>query len=144
MLGCIGFGFRLTYTGSVSTLLIVVLVGLAVIGILFVGGLLAAGRRDRALDPRFLQDVAAADRALEAARAGDRGWDRAALDAAARAALGAERPGHSFTELHLTLVDDRPGIDEDRAQVTAVSEAGETVRIALVREQAGWRHEHVT
>jgi hypothetical protein len=87
--------------------------------------------------------VAAADQALEQARAEDRGWDRELLEAAARAALEEQRPGVAFRELHLVLVDDRPGVEEDRAHVVAVSDGAEA-RVVLARGADGaWACERI-
>ena len=66
----------------------------------------------------------AADQALEQARAADRGWDRDTMEATARAAIESARPGWRLRRLHLVLVDDRPGIEEDRAHFMAVGPDG--------------------
>jgi hypothetical protein len=84
----------------------------------------------------YAQHVAAADQALEAARAADRGWDRAMLEQTARDALSAERPDWTFSELHLVLVDDRPGVVDDRAHLVALGTDGEA-RLVLTREAGG-------
>ena len=120
-----------------SPLAIVTVVVAALIVLLFAGGLLAVRRRAAASGDELRLRIAAADRALEAARAADRGWDRAAIEQAARAALERERPGVRFDSLHLVLVEDRPGIAEDRAQVAAQGVDGE-VRVVLVRRGETW------
>ncbi len=99
--------------------------------------------RRRGDHQEFAVDVARADRALEQARAEDRGWNRQLLDDAARRALGAERPGFDWETLELVLVEDRPGVAEDRAHVMALG--GETtVRVVLAREADGsWVAESV-
>ncbi len=81
--------------------------------------------------------MAAADQALEQARAEDRGWDRELMEEAARAALEAAHPGRSFERLDLVLVDDRPGVTEDRAHFEAW-DGEESVRVVLSRGEAGW------
>jgi hypothetical protein len=125
-----------------STLaVILIIVGVALVAV-FVGGLLAARSRERAGAAHYAQHVAAADRALEAARAADRGWDRALLEEAARAALREQRPDFAFDELMLILVDDRPGVTEDRAQFAAIGGDGEA-RVVLVRGEQGWGAERV-
>ena len=124
----------------VSALAIVLIVLAAVALLFFLGGLVVARRRRHA--PDFEAHLLAADRALEAAKAQDRGWDRAALEAAAREALAETRPGFEPSELHLVLVDDRPGVTEDRAEFLAVGPDGEA-RVALVRSEAGWGAERV-
>src|SRR3954452_18825831 len=94
---------------SVLAIVLIVVGVLAVV--FFVLGLITARRRFARQD--FSADVAAADGALEQARAEDRGWNRQLLDEAARRALGTERPGFDWNSLELVLVDDRPGVEED-------------------------------
>ena len=119
---------------------VLIVVGAAMV-VLFVGGYaVAVRRRDR---PGFAKDVARADQALEQARAEDRGWNRQLLDEAARRALGEERPGFDWDSLELVLVDDRPGVEEDRAHVMAVG-PGASHRVVLAREPDGrWVAERV-
>jgi hypothetical protein len=124
-----------------STLAIVLIIVGVLIALLFVGGVVVERRRLRR--PGFDADVASADRALESARAADRGWDRALIDAAARSALEAERPGFSWESLHLVLVDDRPGVEEDRAHLVAAGAEGQA-RVVLCREADGrWACERI-
>ena len=75
-----------------SALAIIVIAVLAVLVLLFVGGVVANGRRARAEDPELRATLLEADQALAHARAEDRGWDRAALETAARAAFAARSP----------------------------------------------------
>ena len=124
-----------------STLAIVLIVIAVVFVLLFLGGVLVERRRLNR--PGFEADVASADRALESARAEDRGWDRALLDAAARDALQAERPGFNWDSLDLVLVDDRPGVEEDRAHLVATGSDG-NARVVLCRDADGrWACERV-
>lgn len=125
-----------------STLAIVLIALAILIVLVFIGGLTASRRRAQAGAMDYAQHVAAADQALEQARASDRGWDRAVLEQTARDALEAERPGWRYRNLHLVLVDDRPGVTEDRAQFAAVGDDGEA-RVVLVRGEAGWALERV-
>ena len=121
----------------------IILIALAVLALLLlVGGLAGARRRDRLQAPTLDRNIADADRALEQARAADRGWDRAALEAACRKALEAERPDLRFERLDLVLVDDRPGVEEDRAHFVASGSEGQA-RIVLTRRSEGWGHERV-
>ena len=60
------------------------------------------------------------------------------MEDAARAALSASRPDWSFGTLHLVLVDDRPGIEEDRAHFLAVGETGDEARVVLARQGDRW------
>jgi len=117
-----------------STLAIVLIILGLVLAALFAGGVMVARRRLRR--PEFDADVAAADQALERARADDRGWHRDLLDEAARRALQAERPGFEPRSLDLVLVDDRPGVEEDRAHLMALGD-GESVRVVLTRDAEG-------
>jgi hypothetical protein len=124
-----------------STLAIVLIVVAVVFLVLFVFGFLASRRRLDRQD--FAGDVAAADQALEQARAEDRGWNRQLLDQAARQALGAERPTFDWDSLELVLVDDRPGVEEDRAHLMAVGPQ-DRVRVVLAREPDGrWIAERI-
>lgn len=125
-----------------SVLAIVLIVMGAVIMLVLVGGFLAARRRSREEAGRFDKRVAAADRALEEARAADKGWDRASLEGAARKAVAEARPEWTIDELHLVLVDDRPGVTEDRAQFVAVGN-GEEVQVGLARRDEGWVVERI-
>lgn len=125
-----------------DTLAIVLIIVAVVVAALLIGGLVATRRRSEAGAADYSRHVAAADHALEEARATDRGWDRAVLDQVARAALADSRPDFSYSDLHLVLVDDRPGITEDRAQFAAVGEDGEA-HIVLVRGPDGWSAERV-
>jgi hypothetical protein len=117
-----------------SVLVVVIVVVAVLLVLFFVGGLYVSRRRLEA--PDYAAHVAAADRALEEARAADRGWDRELLERAAREALASERPGSSYTELHLVLVDDRPGMTEDRAHFVAVGADGQA-RLVLTRAEGG-------
>ena len=113
-----------------------------VLVLFFVGGLLGSRRRAADNEDRRMERIAAADRALEAARAADRGWDPLLLEQAARSALEQERPGFSYHKLHLVLVDDRPGTDEDRAEMAAVG-TNEVVRVVVTRRGDAWSAESV-
>jgi hypothetical protein len=125
-----------------SVIVIVLIAVGAILLLFFIGGLFYTVRRYQRLGRDFYRHLAAADQALEQARAEDKGWDRAALEAAARAGLAAERPGWAYDNLHLVLVDDRPGVMEDRAEFLAVGAEG-MVRVGLVRNESGWAHDRV-
>jgi hypothetical protein len=128
---------------AISTFAIVLIVVAAVLAVLLVFGLLGARARDRRRAGAWEEAVRAADGALAQAAATDRGWQREAMEAAARAALNEARPGWSYDKLHLVLVDDRPGIDEDRAHFVAVDEGGGEARVVLSREGDRWSPERV-
>ena len=120
------------------SVLAIVLIALgALVVLLFVGGFIARRRHDQQLAPDYLRHIAEADNALEQARAADRGWDRDLMERTAREALASAHPGTDFERLHLVLVDDRPGVHEDRAHFEAW--VGERpVRVVLTRSDAGW------
>jgi hypothetical protein len=120
-----------------SLLAIIVIVLAALVVLFFVGGLAGARRRAEAHEQRLHERIAAADRALEAARAADRGWDPVEMEDAARLALEQAAPGFRYDALHLVLVDDRPGTDEDRAEFVA-SGAGGVMRVAVFRRGDRW------
>jgi hypothetical protein len=126
----------------VSTLGIVLIVLGVVVLLLLVGGLAGARKRDRLQGPALERSIAEADRALEQARAADKGWDRAVLEAVCRKALEAERPELRYERLELVLVDDRPGVDRDRAHFVAGGSEGEA-RVILARQTEGWAAERV-
>jgi hypothetical protein len=125
-----------------SPVAIIVIVLLVLLVLFFVGGLIATRRRTEANAPRLHERIAAADRALEAARAADRGWDPILLEEAARVALERERPDFRYDKLHLVLVDDRPGTEADRAEMAAVSDDG-VVHVAVTRRGDSWVAESV-
>jgi len=117
-----------------SVLAIVVIVVAVLAVLFFVGGLVYSRRRlgDPALEGRIRR----ADQELEQARANDRGWDRDLMEAAARRTLAEERPGFGVKQMYLVLVDDRPGVEEDRAHMLAMGDEGEA-RVVLTRNQDG-------
>ena len=125
-----------------STLAIVLVAVAATLALLFLGGLAYTLRRERRGRSAYARHIAEADRALELARASDRGWDRDALERAAREALTSERPGWRYDRLSLVLVDDRPGVSEDRAHLIAASRDGD-VRVVLRRRDHGWELEGI-
>ena len=120
-----------------STLAIVLIVLGVIVLVALVLGFLGTRARDRRQAGSWEEHVRAADAALADAAASDRGWQRETMEQAARAALSESRPDWSYGDLHLVLVDDRPGIDEDRAEFVA---AGETalVRVAVARRGEDW------
>ena len=127
---------------AISTLGIVLIAFGALVLIALVLGFAGARVRDRRRAPHWEEHVAAADSALEQARAADRGWHRESMERVAREALEESRPGWAYRDLHLVLVDDRPGVHEDRAQFMAVGEDGE-VNVVLGRHDDRWVAERV-
>jgi hypothetical protein len=127
---------------ALSTLGIILIVLAVLVVLFFIGGVLGARRRDRRQAGSYAEHVAAADAALQQARASDRGWHREAMEAVARDAIADSRRDWDYTDLHLVLVDDRPGTEEDRAEFVAVGADGE-VRVILAREGDRWVAERV-
>ncbi len=72
------------------------------------------------------------------AAASDRGWQRDVMETAARSALSESRPDWTYGDLHLILVDDQPGVEEDRAHFVAVAEGGDEARVVLSRQGDRW------
>jgi len=127
---------------AMSIVAIVIVVLLVLIVVFFIGGLIIARRRSEEHADRLEERIAAADRALEAARAADRGWDPILLEEAARSALERERPDFRYDRLHLVLVDDRPGTEQDRAEMAAVGEEG-VLHVSVARHGDTWVAERV-
>jgi len=124
-----------------STLAIVLIAVGALLLVLLAGGIVVARRRLESTD--LTRNIEEADRALEHARAQDRGWDRAALELACQQALRRERPGAAYDTFDLVLVDDRPGVVDDRAHLVARGE-GDHARVILGRREGGdWTVERV-
>ena len=119
-----------------SVIAIIVIVVVVLVVLLIVGGLVANARRARGGEDELRTALSEADRALAAARAVDRGWDREAMEAAARAAFAARSPVE-IGELLLLQVVDRPGTEEDQALFRVVTDAG-SEEILLVRREDAW------
>jgi hypothetical protein len=128
---------------AISTLAIVLIAVVAVIALFLVLGFVAIRARDRQEAGSWEEAVRSADAALAQAAATDRGWQREAMESAARVALEEHRPGWRYGVLHLVLVDDRPGIEEDRAQFVAVGEGGDEATVVLSRQGDRWSAERV-
>jgi len=119
--------------------LIIITVVTVLAVVFFVGGYIVSRRRAK----NWEGNVAKAERALEAAWAVDKGWDRGLLDLAVKQALEAERPGQQYSAVHLVLVDDRPGVAEDKAHFVATGGA-DPCKIVLARATSGeWRVDSV-
>jgi hypothetical protein len=125
-----------------STVEIVLIVLGVVVLLFFIGGLIAVRVRAGRQEATFYDHLKAADEALQQARALDRGWHRETMESVARAAIGAARPDWSYDDLHLVLVDDRPGVEEDRAHFVAVGPGGQA-RVILARHGDDWVAEQV-
>jgi hypothetical protein len=128
---------------AISTFAIVLIAVAAVIALFLLLGFVGTRARDRHQAGSWEEAVRSADAALAQAAASDRGWHREAMESVARAALEQHRPGWPYGALHLVLVDDRPGIDEDRAHFVAVGDGGDEARVVLSREGDRWSAERV-
>ncbi len=126
-----------------STLAIVLIVIAVIVLVAVVLGLLGARERDRRRAGHWERDVRAADAALAEAVATDRGWQRELMEQAARAALTELRPEWHPRELMLVLVDDKPGVEEDRAHFVAVADDGGEARVVLARQGDLWVAERI-
>ncbi len=128
---------------AISTLAIVLIASTAVLALLLLLGFLGLRARDRRQAGSWEEHVRSADAALAQAAATDRGWHREAMEAAARIALEQHRPGWRYEDLHLVVVEDHPGIEEDRALFVAVGDGGDEARVLLAREGDRWSAERV-
>jgi Tfp pilus assembly protein PilE len=97
-----------------TVLAIVLIVFGVLVLLLFVGGYVANARRREAERAALHARAREADRHLADAHAQDKGWERSALESAARTAY-VERHGREPERLTLVQVVDRPGVDEDEA-----------------------------
>jgi hypothetical protein len=131
-----------TVVTALSTVGIVFVVVGVVMVLFFIGGLIAVRvRSDREADV-YAEHVRAADQALQQARASDRGWDRELMEGVARSALSDSRPDFPLQDLRLVLVEDRPGVEEDRAHFVALGPDGEAT-VVLGRQGGDWVAESV-
>jgi hypothetical protein len=117
-----------TVVGIVVGVLVVLLV------VFFIGGYIANSRRRDALDADLRAHIEAADAELAQARAQDRGWERANIEAAARAAVAPRE----VRELHLVQVIDKPGTDADQAVFRVVGADGSESTVTLGRRDGAW------
>jgi hypothetical protein len=115
----------------------VLLIVLALIALLAIGGAIARKRQLAATEPRFHDHLDRVNADLAAARAEDRGWDPDRLEAAARAAFTAANPETVVDSVELFQVEDRPGTDEDKA-VYRVRGGGTEAMVRLGRTGDDW------
>ncbi|WP_210492214.1 hypothetical protein [Patulibacter sp. SYSU D01012] len=124
---------------AVSVVGVVLLAVLAVVALLALAGFLAGRRHDARRRADTQDRIRAANTALAHAHAADEGWDRAALEAAAREAARAQGfAADGALELVLVAVDDRPGVDDDRA-VFVVRDGERSADLVLGRVDGAWR-----
>jgi type II secretory pathway pseudopilin PulG len=98
----------------VNALTVILIVLAVLVVVLAIGGYVANARRREREEASLLRRAEEADQHLAQAHAQDKGWERAGLEAAARAAF-AQLHGSEPRELTLVQVVDRPGTDEDQA-----------------------------
>ena len=123
---------------AISTLGLILIILLVVVIILAAGGYMAMTRRTRGRDAALRRELAQAEDALAQAHALDKGWDRATLEAAARA-CAADRFGDDVVGTpQLVQVIDRPGVDADEAVFRVESTDGREHRITLGRAGGEW------
>lgn len=122
---------------AVSTLAIIVIAVVGVLILLAVGGSIAAARRSRAGEESFRARLEAANEHLALAHAQDKGWQREAMEDAAREAFASRFPDARIDELHLVHVVDRPGTEDDEAHFEVVSD-GEVTELVLGRRGDAW------
>jgi cell division protein FtsL len=122
-----------------SALGLILIVVLVLVVVLAAGGYIAMTRRTHARDAALRRELAHAEDALAQAHALDKGWDRATLEAAARAAA-AERFGSQGVvgTPQLVQVLDRPGVEADQAVFRIQSPDGREHRITLGRSSGTW------
>ena len=123
---------------AASVLGIILIVLLVLIVVLAVGGYMAMTRRTQSHEPELVAELKAAEQALAAAHASDKGWDPSLLDAAARSAAAERFPNAPIDALQLVQVLDRPGTDADQAVFRVRTADGDEHRITLGRTGGVW------
>lgn len=123
-----------------SAVIVVVLVVLGVLLLLAIVGGAMASRRNRAGEDDLRRRLRDVDRQLAAATAADRGWERGALEAAARSAFAERRPDARIEQLELVQVVDEPGTDHDLAIFRVATGPPPTPpsRLTLGRRDGAW------
>jgi type II secretory pathway pseudopilin PulG len=123
---------------AIATVEIVLLVVLLVLLVMAAGGYTASARRTKGRDRKLMEQLQAAEGALAQAHAADKGWDRALLESAARAAVASRFPGAAVNALQLVQVVDRPGTDADQAVFRVETADGDEHHITLGRTGGVW------
>ena len=108
-----------------------------VLVLLAIGGAIATARRTEASAHELLAQVREADKALAAAHAEDKGWERGTLEAAAREAYAETYGEDDVREMHLVQVVDMPGTEADQAVFRVVTDRGERT-LVLGRRDGAW------
>ena len=118
------------------------LIVLVVLLVLVVGGIIARQRQLARTEDRFAANLSKVNEDLAAAHAEDRGWEPSGLEAAAREAYRAQRPGVEPREVMLTQIVDRPGTNEDKAMFRFRTEGRDEV-LTLGRQDGHWVFERL-
>jgi hypothetical protein len=122
---------------------IIILIVAAVFAALAIGGYFATQRRMNRNEGAFDARLRAVNQDLATAHAQDRGWERGALEDAARRAYEGQRPGRAAHDMSLVQVIDRPGTDEDKAVFRFVSD-GREEHLTLGRREGAWVYESLS
>ena len=121
-----------------SVLAIIILVAIVLVAVLAFLGYRVMRRRQAEAAGSFEQRLVSANEALADARAEDRGWDLAALEAAARAVVAQRHPDANVRKLHLVQVIDRPGTEDDQARFHVDVAMGRDFEVLLGRRGGEW------
>jgi len=121
-----------------SVVIVIVLVVLGVLLLLALVGAAMASRRNALGAIAFEQRLAVVDRDLASAVAADHGWERGALEAAARDAFAERCPDTRVSELRLVQIVDEPGTDQDLAVFLVTAADGAESRLTLGRRDGAW------
>ena len=125
---------------AISTVDIVLLVALVIVGALAAAGRGGAPPPAPAGAGKLHAELAAAEGARAPAHASDKGWDRELLEAAAREAFAQRFGTTPISAMQLVQVLDRPGTDADQAVFRVLTADGEEHRITLGRSGGVWGH----
>jgi hypothetical protein len=113
---------------------VVIVLIVAALALLAVGGAIAQRRRLEASRERFTRHLDQVNNQLAAAHASDKGWDPERLHAAAQHALAEHGGARAGGDLTLVAVIDRPGTEDDKA----VFETDGGSRLTLGRRGDDW------
>ena len=120
-----------------SVLLIILVVLAVLVLVLGVGGYVAMSRRTRSREGTLVEQLRQVERELAKARAADKGWDPATIQAAARVAAEQRFGASAVQSLQLVQVIDKPGTDADQAVFRVQTADGEHA-ITLGRTAGIW------
>ncbi len=121
---------------------VIILIVVALLALLALGGNLAQRRRMEQTAGRFSANLDRVNNDLAAAHAADNGWEPSRVGGAARAAFAEQRPGEHVREMALVQVIDPPGTDDDKA-VFRVGQARDGELLTLGRRDGAWVAERI-